>query len=227
MAATQRSQSDAAMTEVAETTPWMYYTIKALAQWLEYDKPGGRALRSDDLPIVRRWMAFYRIARNFPGLGDDNVLRTLLVDVLAATKRIKRAGAQETQLVQEVQRIATSHGQKQLISAASKLLFLACPERCVIYDRNARTALGLRQQATYERYVLAWNTSLAECRPQIEGAIQRCLELPDKAFPLCLADSSTCRSALSEPWFHRRVFDIHLWHSGDREWKPPAPHCLQ
>lgn len=207
------------MTEAAERTPWMFYTIKALAQWLEYDRPGGSALRSDDLPIVRRWMAFYRIARNFPGLGDDNVLRDLLFDVLEATRRIEHAGTQESQLVQEVQRIAANHGQNQLISSASKLLFLACPERGVIYDRNARTALGLRQQATYERYVLAWKTSLAECKPQIEGAIQRCLQLPDEAFPLYLASSSSCRSALREPWFVRRVFDIYLWHTGAQKAK--------
>lgn len=227
MTAIERNQPDDLRIEAIESTPWMYYTIKALAQWLEYDRPGGRALRSDDLPIVRRWMAFYRIARNFPGLGDDNMLRALLREVQIACEGIEKAAAHEGELVLEVQRIATNQGQKKLISAASKLLFLACPERGVIYDRNARTALGLRQQVTYERYVLAWNTSLAECRPQIKGAIQRCLQLPDEAFPLYLADASACRSAMSQPWFHRRVFDIHLWHSGDREWKPPAPHCLQ
>ena len=202
------------MTETAERTPWMFYTVKALAQWLEYDRPGGSALRSDDLPIVRRWMAFYRIARNFKDLGDDNVLRTLLVDVLAGTRRIERAGAQENQLVREVQRIAASHGPKQLISAASKLLFLACPETGVIYDGNARAALGLPHKAPFEDYILVWNTALAECKPQIEGAIQRCLELPGEAFPLHLADSSSCRSAMSELWFHRRIFDIYLWHVG-------------
>lgn len=214
MPATKRSRSDAAMTEAAERTPWMFYTIKALAQWLEYDRPGGRALRSDDLPIVRRWMAFYRIARNFPGLGDDNMLRALLREVQIACEGIEKAGAHEGELVLEVQRIATNHGQKKLISAASKLLFLACPERGVIYDRNARTALGLQQHVAYEQYMCAWKTSLAECKPQIEGAIQRCLQLPDEALPLHLADSSTCRSALSEPRFHRRVFDICLWHTG-------------
>lgn len=198
-----------------ELIPWMHYALRALQQWFEHDEPGSKALWEGDTDRVRKWMWFYRIARNYPGLQSH--IGQLVKAIQIAGKAIKEGQGSDRVLVSAVQKVGkTLDDGRPRVSATSKLLYLAQPELGVIYDRNACFALGLPAQVDYAQFLQRWNSDFAEKEPQIRESLAATAVLPDQAFPLGLADAKRCRSLLKQPWFARRVFDIYLWHVGER-----------
>ncbi len=195
-------------------TPWMHYALRALHQWFEYDEPGSHALWKGETDLVRKWMWFYRIARNYVGL--QSLIDELVKIVQAAAKEVRDKQGSDEALVLAVHEVSEAIDQTPRVSAASKLLYLAQPEYGVIFDRNARIALGMPLGVEYSDFLKRWKSVFDEKQPQIREGLAATADLPDPAFPLGLADAQRCRSLLKRDWFERRVFDIYLWHEGKR-----------
>lgn len=97
------------------------------------------------------------------------------------------------------QELAFAYGKKDLLSAATKLLWLLHRHLVVIYDSQVRAALGA-PPGDYATYLTLWNARYAELEPQIRRAVAR------------LSEDSRVPSQAE--WFRRRVLDIHLWRQG-------------
>lgn len=195
-------------------TPWMHYALRALHQWFEQDEPGSQALWAGDTDRVRKWMGFYGIARNYPGLQSHIV--HLAKVVRTSGNRIQENEGSDVVLVRAVQKVSIAVDKRPRVSAASKLLYLAQPKYGVIYDSHACAALDLPPNVEYSCFLQHWNSAFTAKRSQIRERLAAAAGLPDQAFPLGLANAKRCRSLLKQRWFARRVFDIYLWHEGER-----------
>lgn len=206
----------AAATEppAAPTIAWSHFALKALTQWMQYDRHGATAIATGDHDTLRRLMTFYTISRNFHGINTDGKRKQLLTYVQAAAKAVSRSACTSQDVVKAVNKLAKKYDTKTLTSAASKLLYLAQQTKGVIYDRNAVRALGLKATITYDTFVEAWLSAFESHKPAIKQARLRCLALADDLFPLYLDSAESCRTVLSQAWFDRRIFDIYLWHLG-------------
>jgi len=203
-----------------EKTPWAYYSVVALTQWLKYDRKGAAAIEHADHAELRRLMSYYRIARNFKGLANADTLDKL-IKPLQQLSGLAHSGANPLQCVADQVEWLTSVWMKKcgvtksLVSAASKMIYLHRPMEGIIYDRNAVTALGQSSAGSYAAFIRVWELRLAAARGDILTACQYCCtQLPDSALPLHLATASQCREILQWPWFYRRIFDTYLWHVG-------------
>jgi hypothetical protein len=104
------------------------------------------------------------------------------------------------------------YGGKDLLSAATKFLWLLRGDPVIIFDSQARAALGT-PYANYEAFVERWCEEYIHYADAIRKACDSLPRSPDLA-----ADRGACseraRVGVDHEWFRHRVFDIHLWNVG-------------
>lgn len=181
--------------------------------WSRGERPLFEGLASDDrrsrLEALQKSAGHFRIARNFHktfdvGLGLERfapVLKTLEPfrssalgpDTLCATVAALRV------------RLGKDYGGGDRLSAATKLLWLLRRDPAIIYDSQARLALGT-PVGDYEKYVELWRRGYRESGPAIREA---CAALPSNG----ISKVPFPRGAAPE-WFRQRVYDIYLWSAG-------------
>jgi hypothetical protein len=99
-----------------------------------------------------------------------------------------------------------SYGSRDLLSAATKLLWLRHRDVVVIFDGNARTALRARY-GDYRDYLGKWFVEYRRLAGEIRVA---CGQFWSEMGVEVDADSGS-----ADEWFRRRVLDIYLWRVGD------------
>jgi hypothetical protein len=165
---------------------------------------------SDRLAALRGAAGYFKIARNFPEEFDTKKGIPRLKPVLDAIDRIPLESVTRESLPQVVDRLRVdfgrSYGSRDLLSAATKLLWLRHRDVVVIFDGNARTALKARY-GDYRDYLGKW---FSEYRRRAEEIRTACDEFWTE---LGLEFDPDSRSA--GEWFRRRAFDIYLWRTGD------------
>jgi hypothetical protein len=112
-------------------------------------------------------------------------------------------------------RIGERYGNRDLLSAATKLLWLFHRESVVIFDSQARVALGATHR-DYDAYLGRWRDEFARTEPAIRKA---CRALPGRRSAMSLTDEVSAdhvREVSRQEWFRMRVLDIHLWNRGAR-----------
>lgn len=83
----------------------------------------------------------------------------------------------------------------------------------VIYDRQARVALGLKSQNLGE-YLTRWRQAYEKQETYVEAACTKLLQVREFwADPAALAGNAA-EQVIHSPWFRERVFDIYLWTIG-------------
>jgi hypothetical protein len=157
----------------APVIAWSHYGLKALAQWLAHDRHGAAAISDNKPDELKKLMTFYKISRNFRGIDTGNRRQQLLKQINAAAHAVGQSTCTQSQLVEAVNSLAKAYDKnKQLTSAASKLIYLAHPDKGVIFDRNAALALGFKTSVAYGTFVEAWSTAFKLHKPAIEQARQ-------------------------------------------------------
>jgi hypothetical protein len=105
--------------------------------------------------------------------------------------------------------IGRAYGGRDLLSAATKFLWLRHRDVLVIYDSQARSALDA-PSGDYGNYLKLWRSEYSRVKPNVIYACERLLQarqLED------LVRGEVNAHAASE-WFRRRVFDVYLWEKG-------------
>src|SRR5579871_6027487 len=109
--------------------------------------------------------------------------------------------------------LATCYGKYDLLSAASRFLWLIYRDPIVIYDGQAFVSLG-KPGGWYAGYVQAWENQWQRNRKAIQAA---CATLPGIfRYGLC-GDKVTedqVEAVSKSEWFQRRVLDVKLWVEG-------------
>lgn len=128
------------------TTSPLYNSAQRFAiQWRDTERPLFEGLRSDKrshrLDALRRATAHFIIARNFARAHDVDLGRKRLELVLDVFNDVRLRPLRSSELEPSVMRFATrlgaAYGGRTLISAASKLLWLAHRDPAIIYDSRA------------------------------------------------------------------------------------------
>src|SRR6266446_7840395 len=93
-----------------------------------------------------------------------------------------------------------------------KFLWIKIKQPILIFDSQARNALGIRNNNGLEDFYVKRRAGFEDNKTAILNA---CLKLPDmNKYALQQMTKASIREISNQPWFHERVFDTYLWHKG-------------
>ena len=171
---------------------------------------------SRQLFALQRAGGYFKIARSFPLSYDIEVGLLRLAPVLATLDRITAKRVTDTNLgsvIDSLRReLGRAYGGRDLLSAATKFLWLRYPQVVIIFDSQARSALRT-PIGDYDRYLARWLSQYDEDETELADS---CGELASSTAPLAsdVAIDREVRRLAGERWFQRRVYDIYLWKVG-------------
>jgi hypothetical protein len=146
---------------------------------------------------------YFKVARSFALAHDVHRGLPRLAPVLSILDEYRSPELIEDELVPIVtevrRRLASAYNMNDLLSAATKFLWLVHRHPVVIYDGNVRDSLGA-PTGDYSAYLARWYERYSEFEDEIRietAALAKRLSIPAET-----------------EWFRRRVFDIHVWSSG-------------
>lgn len=157
---------------------------------------------------------YFKIARSFQVAYDVDRGIPRFQPVLDALDRIPVESVTDATLRKVVGRfrreLGRPYGNRDLLSAATKFLWLRHRDVVVIHDSQARLALNA-PYGDYGDYLERWHSEYDIQRPAITNACERLEQKPKRV----AADVRREIAAhASSDWFARRVFDIYLWNKG-------------
>ena len=183
--------------------------------WSRGERPIFEGLASDDrvdrLHALQKGAGYFRIARSFHkkfdvGRGLERFAPVL--DVLEPLRTSKLGMDTMCSTVAALRvKLGRDYGGVDLLSAATKLLWLLRRNPAIIYDSRARFALGT-PLGNYEKYVELWQRGYRASRSEIHDA--------SAALPSRVLKRIPCSRGEAPEWFHQRVYDIYLWSAGAR-----------
>ena len=195
--------------------------VEYAGYWFKTESTLVDALSGDErvvrLQALQRAAGYFRIARNMPRAYDVGLGHQRLAPVLFLLDSSRLQPVDETTLphvVRSLRReIGAAYGGRDLLSAATKFLWLLHRDTVVIYDSQVRGALG-SPYADYDAFLDRWRSGYAGLRETIRYA---CTSLPSSNVSR-FCGRAVSRDAIEEvamqEWFRRRVYDIYLWRRG-------------
>ena len=193
--------------------PFLRYAREYGEYWSRRERHLYDGLADDDsarrLQAIQSAAGYFKIARNFPTAFDISLGHARLAPVLEIIDQFRHSELTVATLWRTIEslriRLAAPYGGGDRLSAATKLLWLLRRDPVIIYDSQARVALGA-PAGNYARYVQLWRLGYAKHEDAIRSA--------------CATISSTgtkvpeFASDTGEEWFRQRVYDIFLWNVG-------------
>ena len=156
---------------------------------------------------------YFRISRSLRTAYDVDVGIPRLKPVLGALDRVPRASVTDATLADVVNElrheIGRPYGNVDVLSAATKFLWLRHRDVVVIHDSQARLALGA-PVGDYAGYLDRWRAEYSRLTSMVSDACERL----QTARKLGEGVASEARTHGNSEWFKRRVFDIYLWKKG-------------
>jgi len=198
-----------------------YCSLHYLNQWLTYDRGYCEALlkgnTEEKLAALKSAGGFYRVARNLPNEFDEKKGIERYQPVLEILDSISENEFRDNPVkkILEIERkISNKYGNRSVLSLTTKFLWLKFKQPILIYDSQARIAVG-STNGDLTGYYKKWHDNYKEKQRYIE---QACSNLPD--LHLYAVDQETAtkeyiKSIAFNSWFHERVFDIYLWSKGN------------
>jgi len=206
------------------------YTMSYLNDWCLYDRCFCDHMKNRRLAVLKDVLVYYRVIRGFAKKHERGVRFAPLLEILATEEKSIKSRDDAIDRVKGFTNLLNRHYRKELLSAASKLLWLIHKSPVVILD--SRVAHSLKHsdtsKNTYEIYVKKWQEEFQRCQP---GITKACDELVDE-IPFSFAGTScsvcsdgACRAHLRDEvqllvkagWFHERVFDKYHWMRGRKK----------
>lgn len=197
------------------------YALHYLNFWVSQDRMLCEALAGSDdsekLKFLAKAAAFYRIARNLPRRYDEGKGLPRygpLLEIIGALNPADFEGENLLPSIKKVRKkISGRYGHRDVLSATTKFLWLKMQSPIIIYDSQARKALGAAPGKIDEYYSL-WREKFSTSEQQIREAcdslqeVHEYTEKPEITTPQYIAEKA------SQSWFRERVFDVYLWHTG-------------
>lgn len=188
--------------------------------WCGYDRKFVEGLQpgksiDERVQTLRQAATFYRIARNFKAFSREDIRKKVLRALDSVSERKFDIDGAVHKLASDLEKVCG----KQLISAASKLLWFRCRSPVVILDRLA--LLGLRSRTgakhmrsvDYHAYREEWRRQFKLDQERVRAATDALMQVTD--FSLAYGESrERLASCVTAPWFQERVFDQFLWWTG-------------
>src|SRR3989344_6114630 len=119
--------------------PFEFCALRFLLQWERSEKSLHRGMKgAPTIENLRRALRFFQIARNFPGLKNDNNAQFIIHEL---TSLDSHSGYTPERKVEQLALRFKFKFEKFNLSAASKLLWLRHRKPYIIYDSRAVRAL--------------------------------------------------------------------------------------
>lgn len=193
-----------------------YSALAYLSFWWRHDRAILQGFASSDsdvrLKALETTLRTYKIVRQFSQSSRQALLAVLERQIHQQRPRFDEVSWRVEETVESLP------GHKNLVSAASKLLWQKFRSPIVIYDGNTLSALCQRghrlKKGDYAAFLDAWHAVYDTERRSIESA---CARLAD-SLKFCEVGLEVpfteVRRVTSERWFQERVFDRMLWFEG-------------
>jgi hypothetical protein len=200
-----------------------YCSLYYLRQWLSSERDLHYALNCKDKAILRKGLAeavqFFGVARNLPRIFDIGRGLTRHEPLFTSFLKLNEQDVTESNYIDIfdsfLSSLASRYGDKTLISLSSKLLWLRFRDPFIIYDSRVRSSLNIHS-SDYSICVRKW---LEAFRPYQEEIAEISSKLPSLLryvdFGIDGESRREIKNISSKEWFHRRVFDMCLWHLSD------------
>jgi len=195
-----------------------YAALYYLNWWLKYDRCFCEAFEGTDKEEQRQTLvkaaAVYRVARNLRIENDGKQPRlNRACEIIVKRNRSQFEGGSLVAGIEKVRdELCAVYKRKELLSLTTKFLWLRFKKPIIIYDRNARQALGTRMGDVSEFYCV-WNREYARHRAEIGAVCSAHAELSRYSVDPAIK-SPDVASIVHTDWFQERVFDVWLWHDG-------------
>lgn len=197
-----------------------YLSLHYLNLWLKHDKPYYEAItlgsQSEKLKAINKALAFYKVARNLPTKYDIEKNHERYEPILKIIDAVDSSDFSNDVVwsIEKVQKkISRAYGDRGVLSITTKLLWLKVRDPIIIYDSQARKALGT-EDGNLSAFYNEWRNQYELHRKEILSA---CAKLSNVAKYSCDMKISTPKyidEISSSNWFQERVFDVYLWHKG-------------
>lgn len=197
-----------------------YSSLYYLNQWLSYDKDYCLALsgsnQKEKLSALKSAGGFYRVARNLPTAFDEKIGIERYQPVLDIIDNlsIDQFEKDPVKKILEIEtEISNKYGNRGVLSLTTKFLWLKFKSPILIYDSQARIAVGSKNgdlQDYYENWLAEFENHKEEIQSVCTILSSLSLYVVDQRF----ADKKYIDEISSNKWFHERVFDIYLWSKG-------------
>ncbi|MFC2165394.1 hypothetical protein ACFLT2_10425 [Acidobacteriota bacterium] len=193
-----------------------------LHQWMMKERHLHEALNSEDRETILHGLSdavrFFIVARNLPRKYDIEIglrrYEPLLNTFLTFIADRSPSSVDFIDHVDQFQRkLSSLYGGRALISISSKLLWLRYRDPFIIYDSRVRKAIGVRP-GDYSEFIMTWLSRFQHLESEIAEVCGSLPNLLHYFFPFTSDAEQVVNAICSESWFHRRVFDIYLWHMG-------------
>ena len=109
--------------------------------------------------------------------------------------------------------IAEQYGGRNVLSLTTKFLWLKYKNPIVIFDSQARKALGM-STSDYGAYYAKWQKEFEKYLSQIQLVSSALPKHHRYAMDQQQGTPEYISTVCNEQWFHERVFDNYLWQTG-------------
>jgi len=198
-----------------------YCSLHYLNQWLTYDMGYCQALangnKSEKLTALKNAGGFYRVARNLPSEYDEKkglARYEPVLDIIDPLKPIQFENNPVEEILEIEKSISEKYGNRSVLSLTTKFLWIKIKQPILIYDSQARIAVGT-ENGVLDAYYEKWREEFKANQREI---VEVCSKLPDMNKYTVNQEIGTkeyIREISNETWFHERVFDIYLWNKGN------------
>lgn len=196
-----------------------FFALHYLNLWLANErafcKNAESKKRSQQLSALQDAAAHFSIARNLLTKFDlgkglkryEPVLEIL--DNYSSRDFQKNAGI--ATIIEVHDKLSKVYGKRKVLSATTKFLWVKFRSPIIIYDGQARKALGTTN-GDIEAYYQAWEKEYAKHKEEIEVACHSLVNVHSYIHDSAGFSKTDVESIAKESWFKRRVLDSYLWH---------------
>lgn len=197
-----------------------FCSLHYLNQWLTFDRKFCTAMSNgsddDKLIAMKNAAGFYSVARNLPKYYDEVKGLKRYEPILRILNKVtmEQVIDDPVKTILKIEnKISRKYGNRRVLSLTTKFLWLKFQHPVLIYDDQARNALGSKKGdlVCFYKY---WRKEFETNKETIEDA---CLRLPKLYLYSVDQNMGTKRyinKLVSKLWFWERVFDIYLWNKG-------------
>ena len=199
-----------------------FCSLHYLNQWLGNERAVCEAMESDDrtirLEAISNAAKFFKVARNLPLVYESgegrytSVLR--LLDHVSVPAVIEKGCVSSVEMLRN--KISKAYGDREVLSFASKILWVKIKSPIIIYDKQVRQALGT-DDGDYCEYCRKWLEAYSGHEMAIGNACGSLHKMRQYCLDPTVATERYISVIATQDWFRHRVFDIYLWHGGDAQ----------
>jgi hypothetical protein len=198
-------------------TQFEYYALHYLNHWLGIEREIHQNLQSNrkkkKLNALSTGGAHFKVARTLPTKFEKQNSTKRYEPVLQAIETTSLKNCSLSTVPKKVEkvheRLSKFYGNRTVLSATTKFLWLKHRAPVVILDSQAKSSLEIKGN-NYEEFFTAWIKEYSDLENKIVNA---CQKLP-RVSKFALDSTAEIEEISKQGWFHQRVFDNYLWHNG-------------